>query len=62
MKQVKKKVFHVKNEENIVLCIKMCTLQLADSPENFREMHLKIYWIDPASYNDVMGYCGMCLR
>ena len=43
MKQVKKKVFHVKNEENIVLCIKMCTLQLADSPENFREMHLKIY-------------------
>jgi len=36
----KKKVFHVKKEDNTALCIKMCTLQLADSPENFREMHI----------------------
>jgi len=40
----------------------MCTLQLADSSENFTETHLKIYRIDPASYDAAMGYCGMRFR
>jgi hypothetical protein len=57
----KKKCF-MNKEEHTALCIKMCTLQLADSSENFREMHMKIYQIDPDSYDAAVGYCGMCFR
>lgn len=55
-------MFHFKKEEHIALHIKMYTLEIADSSENFREMHMKIYRIDPASYDAAVGYCGMCFR
>ena len=51
------KDFEIKNlDEYHDLYLKNDTLLLADVFENFREMYLKIYHLDPAKYLSVLGF------